>query len=115
MDRQTMIFESIVELRAEADEARHLASTLGDTGSIADLFKYAASLETDANFLELGPSGAARVTTPRRIICPLPERRSDRARVERVNASKIIQLPGGHGSNEQEDMAKSQICGATRR
>ena len=49
-----MIFESVAELRAEADEARHLASTLNDTGSIADLFKYAASLETDADFWELG-------------------------------------------------------------
>jgi hypothetical protein len=54
MDHQTMIFESVVELRAEADEARLLASTLDDTPSIADLFKYAELLETDADFWELG-------------------------------------------------------------
>ena len=35
--------------------------------------------------------------------------------IRRFMRTKIIQLPGGHGSNEQEDMAKSQICGATRR
>jgi hypothetical protein len=53
-DNQARIFESVAELRAEADEARHLASTLNHTGSIADLFKYAVSLETDADFWELG-------------------------------------------------------------
>ena len=99
MDHQAMIFGSVAELRAEADEARHLASTLDNTASIADLFKYAASLETDADFLSESLSSTGRT----------------RARVKRVNASKLIQLPGGFGSNEQEDMAKSQICRATRR
>ena len=98
MDHQAMIFGSVAELRAEADEARHLASTLDNTASIADLFKYAASLETDADFLEI-LSSISRT----------------RGRVKRVNASKTIQFPGGHGSNEQEDMAKSQIRRATRR
>ena len=79
MDHQAMIFESVAELRAEADEARDLASTLDDTASIADLFKYAASLETDADFLSEILSSIGRT----------------RARVKRVNASKTIQLPGG--------------------
>jgi hypothetical protein len=54
MTRQEMILETIAELRAEADEARHLASSLDDSPSIADLFKYAESLEADADFWELG-------------------------------------------------------------
>jgi hypothetical protein len=54
MTREERILENIAELRAEADEARHLASTFDDPASIADLFKYAASLEADADFWELG-------------------------------------------------------------
>jgi hypothetical protein len=43
---------NIVALRAEADEARHLASALDDSASIADLFKYAQALEADADLWE---------------------------------------------------------------
>jgi hypothetical protein len=50
---EAVIIENIIELRAEADEARHLASSLDDSASIADLFAYARALETDADFLEL--------------------------------------------------------------
>jgi hypothetical protein len=45
--------EDIAELRAEADDARHLASALDDAASMADLFEYAASLEADAASWEL--------------------------------------------------------------
>jgi len=48
------IIETIIALRTEADEARHLTSSLGDSASIADLFAYAKALEADADFLELG-------------------------------------------------------------
>jgi hypothetical protein len=41
--------ENVADLRSEADEARHLASALDDPASIADLFKYAESLELDAD------------------------------------------------------------------
>ena len=58
MTREELTLQNIAELRAEADEARHLASTLDDPVSIADLFKYAASLEADADFWELGLSRA---------------------------------------------------------
>ena len=44
--------ENVAELRAEAVEARHLASALDDQASIADLFKYAESLEVDADWWE---------------------------------------------------------------
>ena len=54
MDRQATIIENVAELRGEADEARHLATGLDDAASIADLFGYAESLETDADFWELG-------------------------------------------------------------
>jgi len=54
MTEQELIRRNIAELREEADEARHLASTLDDPASIADLFKYAESLEADADFWELG-------------------------------------------------------------
>jgi hypothetical protein len=54
MTRQELTLQNIVELRVEADEARHLASALDDPVSIADLFKYAASLEADVDFWELG-------------------------------------------------------------
>jgi hypothetical protein len=54
MTLQERILENIAELRAEADEARHLVSSLDDPASIADLFKYAAALEADADFWELG-------------------------------------------------------------
>ena len=60
MTREELTLQNIAELRAEADEARHLASTLDDAVSIADLFKYAASLEADADFWELGLSRASR-------------------------------------------------------
>ena len=52
MTRQEQMLETIAELRAEADEARHLTSTLDDSASISDLFKYAAALEADADYLE---------------------------------------------------------------
>ena len=45
--------EDVAELRAEADEARHLASELDDPASIEDLFEYAESLETDADCWDL--------------------------------------------------------------
>ena len=48
------IIETIIALRTEADEARHLTSSLSDSASIADLFAYAKALEADADFLELG-------------------------------------------------------------
>ncbi len=48
-----MTKENVAELRAEADEARHLASSLDDPASVADLFEYAASLEADANSWDL--------------------------------------------------------------
>ena len=54
MSQEELTLQNIAELREEADEARHLASELDDPLSIADLFKYAASLEDDANFWELG-------------------------------------------------------------
>ena len=50
---QETVIENIAELRAEADEARHLATMFDDPASIADLFKYAASLEADADIWEL--------------------------------------------------------------
>jgi len=50
---QQMTKENVAELRAEADEARHLASSLDDPASVADLFEYAASLEADANSWDL--------------------------------------------------------------
>jgi len=43
---------NIAVLRAEADEARHLASALDDSASIVDLLKYAQSLEADADLWE---------------------------------------------------------------
>jgi hypothetical protein len=46
---QRMTKEDVAELRAEADDARHLASTLDDPVSVADLVEYAVSLEADAN------------------------------------------------------------------
>jgi hypothetical protein len=52
MDRRAAVM--IADLRTEADDARHLASTVDDSASVADLFKYAASLERDADFWELG-------------------------------------------------------------
>ena len=52
MTPEEMIMENIAELRAEADEARHLASTLDDSLSIVDLFKYAEALEADADLWE---------------------------------------------------------------
>jgi hypothetical protein len=54
MTREELHLENIANLRAKADEARHLASTLDDPVSIAGLFKYAESLEVDAAFWELG-------------------------------------------------------------
>jgi hypothetical protein len=48
------MIENIMELRAEADEARHLASSLDDSASIADLFAYATALDAQADFWELG-------------------------------------------------------------
>ena len=48
------IIETIIALRTEADEARHLTSSLDDSSSIADLFAYARALEADADFFELG-------------------------------------------------------------
>ena len=48
------IIETIIALRTEADEARHLTSALDDSASIADLFAYARALEANADFLELG-------------------------------------------------------------
>ena len=53
MTQQEQIVEMIAELRAEADEARHLTLHVNDSDSIADLFKYTAALEADANYLEL--------------------------------------------------------------
>ncbi len=54
--------EEVAELRAEALDARHLASTLDDRASAADLFEYAGSLEADANNWELALlSGAETV------------------------------------------------------
>src|SRR6266567_6305642 len=43
---------NIAVLRAEADEARHLASALDDSASIVDLLKYAQALEADADLWE---------------------------------------------------------------
>ncbi|HMI96232.1 MAG TPA: hypothetical protein VK479_06935 [Micropepsaceae bacterium] len=54
MKPDAKIIESIKELRAEADGARHLASALNDSASIADLFAYAMALEAQADFWELG-------------------------------------------------------------
>jgi hypothetical protein len=54
MVRESAIIENIIELRTEADEARHLASSLDDAASIADLFAYARALEAQADFWELG-------------------------------------------------------------
>ena len=48
------IIETIIALRTEADEARHMTSSLNDSAAIADLFAYARALEADADFLELG-------------------------------------------------------------
>ena len=56
MAPESAIIENIIELRTEADEARHLASSLNDSASIADLFAYARALEAHADFLELGLS-----------------------------------------------------------
>jgi hypothetical protein len=60
MTREELTVQNIAELRAEADEARHLASTLDDPVSIADLFKYAESLEVDADFWQLGLSRGSK-------------------------------------------------------
>ena len=54
MAPEAEIIETIIALRTEADEARHLTSSLNDSASIADLFAYAKALEADADFLELG-------------------------------------------------------------
>ena len=54
MEPDAKTIESIKELRAEADGARHLASSLDDSASIADLFAYAMALEAQADFWELG-------------------------------------------------------------
>ena len=54
MAPETAIVEEIIELRAEADEARHLTSSLNDSASIADLFAYARALEAHADLLDLG-------------------------------------------------------------
>lgn len=51
---ESAIIENIIELRTEADEARHLTSSLSDSASIADLFAYARALEAQADLLELG-------------------------------------------------------------
>lgn len=53
MARESGIIENIIELRAEADEARHLTTSLNDSASIADLFAYARALEAQADLLEL--------------------------------------------------------------
>ena len=53
MAAEAEIIETIIALRTEADEARHLTSSLNDSASIADLFAYAKALEADADFLEL--------------------------------------------------------------
>lgn len=52
MTRQENIIEIIAELRAEADDARHLTLELDNSQSIVDLFKYAAALEGEAEYLE---------------------------------------------------------------
>jgi hypothetical protein len=52
MTQQQLILKVIAQFREEADEARHLTSVLDDSVSIADLFKYAAALEADADSLE---------------------------------------------------------------
>ena len=53
IDIVAVTIENVAELRTEADEARHLASALDDPASIADLVKYAESLEADADCWEL--------------------------------------------------------------
>ena len=53
MVQDATIIEHIIELRTEADEARHLASSLDDSASIADLFAYARALEAHADYWEL--------------------------------------------------------------
>src|SRR6266700_4000407 len=50
--REELTQANIAVLRAEADEARHLASALDDTASIVDLLKYAQALEADADLWE---------------------------------------------------------------
>jgi hypothetical protein len=54
MTREELILQNIEALRAEADEARHLACSLDDSVSIADLLKYAQALEADADLCERG-------------------------------------------------------------
>jgi hypothetical protein len=54
MATEAAIIENIIALRTEADEARHLTSSLNDSASIADLFAYARALEAHADLLELG-------------------------------------------------------------
>jgi len=51
---EAAIIEKIIELRAEADEARHLTSSLDDSAVITQLLAYARALEAHADFLELG-------------------------------------------------------------
>jgi len=50
---EAAIIEKIIELRTEADEARHLTSSLEDSALITQLFAYARALEAHADFLEL--------------------------------------------------------------
>ena len=54
MTQQELIRRNIAELREEADQARHLASSLDDLASIADLFKYAEALEAYADVWQRG-------------------------------------------------------------
>lgn len=53
MTPKELIMANIAVLRAEADEAHHLASALDDSASIANLFKCAETLEADADLWEL--------------------------------------------------------------
>ena len=47
-----LISEEISELRAEAAEARRLASTFEDSASVTDLLNYASALDNEATQLE---------------------------------------------------------------
>jgi hypothetical protein len=45
---ELVIMRSIAELRQEATDARHLASTIAAAASVRDLLSYASALEADA-------------------------------------------------------------------
>jgi hypothetical protein len=45
---ELVMMRSIAELRQEATDARHLASTVAASASVRDLLSYASALEADA-------------------------------------------------------------------